>query len=102
MSAKENEKGRERTVKLKGMIGREEFHWADLVSMKYSEEKFLFTFAQFHPDEESYTIVSQIIIPPKVAMSFSQILTDAVKDYYEAYPEGKGKIELGKSNEVDK
>jgi len=66
-------------------FGKEEIRWADMVRVKFAEEKFLITFAQVHPDRDEYTVMSEIILPPKVAQSLSTVLSGAVADYDKIY-----------------
>jgi hypothetical protein len=81
-------KQRAKKIKQKTFIypfGREEIRWADMARVKFAEEKFLITFAQVHPDKDEYTVMSEIILPPKVAASLSTILSSAVADYDKIY-----------------
>lgn len=66
-------------------FGKEEIHWADMVSLKFAEEKFLLTFAQIHPYKGELTVISQIMLPPRVAESLANILSGAVVTYNKTY-----------------
>lgn len=96
-----NKKNEKRDIPFDYLVDRKEIHWADLVSIKFSGTGFLFSFAQFNPHLRTHSCVTEVIIPPGVAKSFSTILVDSLANYEKTYKK-KIKVRKKPSKKKDK
>jgi len=60
---------------------RAEIHWSDGIGVRIGKKGFILSFAQFNPNEQSYYIIWETVIPPEIAQAFSKALSDAIKDF---------------------